>query len=191
MIKSAKQLIISQNNIIKNYCLSKGKILRAKLIDFGNDRVRYHGGDLEGTFIVQLFQNSDKILKEFSIGIHKIITNNLKKRIHWKIYRNMYSIWFFIFLVKDLIWEMSKGIIDKFEIVIKKYTVMLDKSTTTYQTVKMHGIEDRVLNEIIRYNVIGFFIEHAHQFGMNDVIRKANMKDRVNSSINYFKMESG
>ena len=30
-------------------------------VSFGIDRARYHGGDLEGTSILKLFQNSNKI----------------------------------------------------------------------------------------------------------------------------------
>ena len=52
------------------------KRLEAQLVDFGIDRVRYHGGGLEGTLIVQLFQNTNKIFNAFSIEINKIITNN-------------------------------------------------------------------------------------------------------------------
>ena len=56
---------MSQKNIFKTYRLSNDKNsknitkrLEAKLVEFAVDRTRYHGGDLEGTSIVRLFQMS-------------------------------------------------------------------------------------------------------------------------------------
>ena len=40
-------------------------ILEAKLVEFGIDRARYHGGYLEVTSITRLFQNADNIFKQF------------------------------------------------------------------------------------------------------------------------------
>ena len=85
MIKSTRQLIISQKNLIKIYRLSNGKnpntitkILEAILADFRIDRARYHGSDLEGTSIVRLFHNTDKICNECLKEINKIVTNGGK-----------------------------------------------------------------------------------------------------------------
>ena len=65
---------MSQKNIFKTYRLSNDKNskiitkrLEAKLVEFAVDRTRYHGCDLEGTSIVRLFQNAEKIFKQFSI----------------------------------------------------------------------------------------------------------------------------
>ena len=55
-------------------------ILEAKLVEFGIDRARYHGGDLEVTSIIRLFQNADNIFKQFSLEINKIITNDEPKK---------------------------------------------------------------------------------------------------------------
>lgn len=52
------------------------KILKAKLVDLRVDRAQYHGGDLESTSTVGLFQNIAKIFKELSNEINKINTNN-------------------------------------------------------------------------------------------------------------------
>ena len=77
---------MSQKNLIKTYCLSNGKhpniinkILEVKLIDFGIDRARCHGGDLKGTSIVRLFQNADKKFKEFPNEINKSLGMRIKK----------------------------------------------------------------------------------------------------------------
>ena len=54
--------------------------MESKLIEYGIDRAKYHGDDLEGTSIVRLFQNSDKIFKQFFIEINEIIINEIKKK---------------------------------------------------------------------------------------------------------------
>ena len=51
-----------------------------KLVEFGINRVRYHGGGVEGTSIIRLFQNVDNIFKQFSVEINKIITNEDQKK---------------------------------------------------------------------------------------------------------------
>ena len=63
LIKSTKQLMILQKNVIKSYRVSIGKwpnritkILEAKLVYFEMYRTRYHGGNLEGTSIVIFFK---------------------------------------------------------------------------------------------------------------------------------------
>ena len=59
--------------------------------------------------------------------------------------------------------------------------------------VKNHGIEDHLLDQIKKYNGIGWFIEdfieQAHQFGMLDEKRTANMRDRTKASFSYSKNE--
>ena len=87
MIQSSNQFITSQKKNIKNYSSSNNKplksitnIFEAKLVEFGIDRAKYHGGDLEGTSIIRLFQNANNIFKQFSIQINKIITNDDQKK---------------------------------------------------------------------------------------------------------------
>ena len=86
MIQSTNQLITSKKKNIKNHRSSKNKhsisitnILEAKLVEFVIDRARYHGGVLQGTSIIRIFQNETNIFKQFSIVINKIITNDEKK----------------------------------------------------------------------------------------------------------------
>ena len=40
-------------------------ILKSKLIEYGIDRAKYHGGDWEGTSIVRMFQNPNEISNQF------------------------------------------------------------------------------------------------------------------------------
>ena len=46
------------------------------LVSFWIDRTRYHGGDLEGTSILKLLQNSNKIFDAFQTKIMSIITDD-------------------------------------------------------------------------------------------------------------------
>ena len=87
MIQSTNQLINSQKKNIKNYRSLNNihfkpitNILETKLVEFGIDRARYHGGDLEGTSIIRLFQNVGKIFNKFSFEINKIIKNKEQKK---------------------------------------------------------------------------------------------------------------
>ena len=86
LIQSTNQLTISKkeyyNHRSSNNKHSKSitNVLEAKLVEFGINRARYHGGDLEGTSIIRLFQNADNIFKQFSIAINNIITNDEQKK---------------------------------------------------------------------------------------------------------------
>ena len=102
MIKSTKQIILSQQIKINTYRSSHENnsksithILEAKLVEFGIDRAKYHGSDLEETSVIRLFQNSEKFFKQFSIEINKIITNETKKRsscLYREIDRNIHAL---------------------------------------------------------------------------------------------------
>ena len=58
---------------------------------------------------------------------------------------------------------------------------------------KIHGIEDHLLDQIIKYGGIGCFIEdfieQAHQYGMLEERKSTNMTDRVKAAHNHSKME--
>ena len=54
--------------------------MEEKVVDFGIDRTRYYGVDLKIISIVRLFQNADKLFKEFSNGINKSITSEKQKK---------------------------------------------------------------------------------------------------------------
>ena len=58
---------------------------------------------------------------------------------------------------------------------------------------KIHGIEDHLLDQIIKYNGIGCFIEdfieQAHQYGMFEERNSATMRDRVKTAHNHSEME--
>ena len=86
MFKSTKQIISSQQINTKSHRSSHGKnsvtithILDAKLVEFGIDRARYHGGDLEGTSIVRLIKIQRKSSNDFLLKLIKSLLMKLKK----------------------------------------------------------------------------------------------------------------
>ena len=58
---------------------------------------------------------------------------------------------------------------------------------------KIHGIEDHLLDQIIMYNGIRYFIEdfieQVYQYGMLEEKKSANVIDRNKTAHNYSKME--
>ena len=58
---------------------------------------------------------------------------------------------------------------------------------------KIHGIEDHLLDQIIKYSGIGCFIEdfikQAHQYRMLEERKSANMRDIAKAALNHSKME--
>ena len=152
-------MIVSKKNNIKHNRSSNNKhsksianILEAKLVEFGIDRARYHGGDLEGTSIVWLFQNANKIFNQFSMAIKNIITNEEQKKEVEKYTMRFIEIctlfdWLFS-LSKTLTGTMTSEIIDNLEIVIEKTMLCWRNLRLSTEMVKICGIEDHLLDQI-------------------------------------------
>ena len=88
---------------------------------------------------------------------------------------------------------MSEEIIDKLEIIIKKILLCWRNLHLSTKMVKIHDLDDHLLNQIKKYNGIGCFVENfieqARQFGMIDEKLPVNIRDRVKTSINHLKMD--
>ena len=185
----------SSNN---KYSKSIANILEAKLAEFGIDRARYHDGDLEGTSIIRLFQNANKVFNQFSMAIKNIITNEeQKKEVEEYTMRfiEIFTLFDSLFsLSRTLTGKMTSEIIDKLEIVLEKPMLCWRNLRLSTKMVKIHGIEDHLLNQIKKYNGIGCFIEdfieQAHQLGMLDKKRTENIRDRTKASFSSSKNET-
>ena len=97
--------------------------MKEKLVNFGIDRTRYYGADLKIISIVRLFQNADKLFKEFSNGINKSITSEKQKK-EVNEYTNRYveictPFDSLFFISRTLCGKIIKEIIHKLKIVIK------------------------------------------------------------------------
>ena len=76
LVITSQQLIKTQKNKIKEKPSKNITfLLESKLIEYGIDRAKYHGGDLEGTSIVRMFQNTNEIFNQFKISITKLLRN--------------------------------------------------------------------------------------------------------------------
>ena len=75
-------------------------------------------------------------------------------------------------LSRTLTGKITSEIIDKLEIVIDKTMTCWPNLRLSTKMVKIHGIEDHLLDQIKDYGGIGDFIEdfieQAHEFGMLD-----------------------
>ena len=80
---------------------------------------------------------------------------------------------------------MSQEIIERLEIVIEKTLSCWRNLLLSTNMVKIHVIEDHLLDHIKKYNGTGCFIEsfieQARQFEMIDEKRTAYIRDRVNA----------
>ena len=68
----------SENKIKEKPSKNITFLLESKLIEYGIDRAKYHGGDLEGTSIVRMFQNSNESFTQFKISITKFISEEIQ-----------------------------------------------------------------------------------------------------------------
>ena len=129
---------MNQKKNIKDYRLFNNKnsksianILEAKLVEFGIDRARYHGGDLEGTSIIRLFQNANKIFNQFSMKIKNIITNEEQKKEvedYTMRFIEICTLFDSLFsLSRTLTGNTTSEMINKLEIVIEKNNIVLEK----------------------------------------------------------------
>ena len=118
--------------------------MEAELLDFGIDRTKYHGDDLEGPSIIRLCQNADKIFNISSIEINKIITNEKEKNEvneYTERYIEIYTLFYSLFsLSRILCGYVSKKLINKLEVVIKSTLSCLKKLRLSTKMIKKHGI---------------------------------------------------
>ena len=171
--------------------------MESKIIEYGIDRAKYHGGDLEGTSIVRMFQNSNEIFNQFKISITKFISEEVqKKEVNDIIERYIEICTLFdtsFSLSRTICGEITGEIIVKLGIIIQKVMLCWRNLRFSSKMSKIHGIEDHLLDQIIKYNRIGCFIEdfieQAHQYGMLEERKSANMRDREKTTHDHSKME--
>ena len=70
------------------------------LLSFGIDRTWYHGDDLEGTSILQLFQNSNKIFNKITEVKHN--TRKKKTRQIYLLHTTQFKKWFHMDIIEDV-----------------------------------------------------------------------------------------
>ena len=89
--------------------------------------------------------------------------------------------------------QASEGICEKTEKTVQAVMVKWRELRLSTNMLKIHGIEDRLVNQMRKFNGIGCFIEdfieQAHQFGMKDKKRTANMRDREKAAYSHSSFE--
>ena len=125
MIQTTTQLITNQKKKIKEKpSTNLTLILESKLFEHGIDRAKYHGGDMEGTAIIQMFQKSNEIFSEFKEDISKSIKE--KDKLNEVIdvterYIEICTLFDTLFsLSRTTCGSLTNDIIDKLKLIIKK-----------------------------------------------------------------------
>ena len=133
--------------------------MESKLIEYGIDRAKYHGGNLEGTSIVRMFQNANEIFNQFKISISKsIIEDTQIKEVNdvTERYIEICTLFDTLFaLSRTICGEITCEIIEKLRNIIQKVMLYLRNLRFSSKIPKIHGIEDHLLDQIIKYNGIG------------------------------------
>ena len=170
-------------------CLSENKI----------DRTKYHAGQLEGTTIIRLFQNAESIFEKLKVHLINAgtrVCNDEEIEDMTKRYIELCTLFDGLFnRARTKSGEASEEIINETKQYVTAIMVKWRYMNLLTDMLKIHGIEDHLVDQIQRYNGIGCFIkdfiEQAHQFGMKDEKRTANTRDRcrvANSHSKWKKM---
>ena len=144
-----------------------------------------------------MFQKSNEIFTQFKEDISKSIKEEDKLNEVIDVterYIEICTLFDTLFsLSRTTCGSLTNDIIDKLKIIIKKVMICWRNLRFSSKMPKIHGIEDHLLDQIIKYGGIGCFIEdfieQAHQYGMLEERKTANMRDRVKSAHNHSKME--
>ena len=166
------------------------------MIEYGIDRAKYHGGDLEGTSIVQIFHHSNEIFNKFKINITKLTSEEdqiNEVNVVTERYIEIYTLFDTSFsLLRRVCGKITGELIGKLRIIIQKVILCWRNLHFSSKIPKIYCIEDHLLDQIIKYNgiwcFIEDFIEQAHQYGILGK-KAANMRDRVKTAHNHSKME--
>ena len=105
----------------------------------------------------------------------------------------MYLFYTLFSLSRTICGEITSIMIEKLRNIIQKVILCWRNLRFSFKMPKIHGIEDHLRDQIIKYNEIGCFIEdfieQAHQYGMLEERKSANMRDREKAAHNHSKME--
>ena len=192
-------IVIAQNKIVKakkrdtdNFRSTRGihtpvrMMVENCLRKFNIDRAKYYGGQLEGTTVMRLFQNADSIfgeMKQHLIDVPTKACDEVEVNDMIKRYIELSTLLDGLFsLARTPSGQASEGICEKTEKTVQAVMVKWRELRLSTNMLKIHGIEDHLVNQMRKFNGIGCFIEdfieQAHQFGMKDEKRTANMRQK-------------
>jgi hypothetical protein len=174
--------------------------LEKHLAILGIDRAAYHGGDLNGKNVQQMFQESDDIFAKFQELLLEVdeeeegrcsddeISDMIRR------YSELCTLFDYLFsMARTPTNELTDLIRDETKRCLRVTMLKWRDLRLSMKMPKIHGLEDHLVAMMERWNGIGDFledfIEQAHQFGMKEEKRTANMRDRVRAANSHSKWE--
>ncbi|WP_288993338.1 hypothetical protein [uncultured Marinobacter sp.] len=165
----------------------------------GIDQAAYHGGDLNGKNVQQMFQESYIIfsqLQEMILGVdeedgrygNEEVIDIIRR------YSELCTLFDYLFsMARTPTGELTGAILDETRRCLKVTMLKWRDLRLSMKMPKIHGLEDHLIASMEQWNGIGDFledfIEQAHQFGMKEEKRTANMRDRVRAANSHSKWE--
>ncbi len=173
--------------------------LEKLLAILGIDRAAYHGGDLNGKNVQQMFQESDIIFSQFQellLGVDEEDGRCNDEEVIDIIrrYSELCTLFDYLFsMARTPTGELTGAILDETRRCLKVTMLKWRDLRLSMKMPKIHGLEDHLIASMEQWNGIGDFledfIEQAHQFGMKEEKRTANMRDRVRAANSHSKWE--
>jgi hypothetical protein len=174
--------------------------LEKLLAILGIDRAAYHGGDLNGKNVQQMFQESDDIFLQFKELLLEVdeeeqgrcsddeISDMIRR------YSELCTLFDYLFsMARTPNGELTNEILEETKRCLRVTMLKWRDLRLSMNMPKIHGLEDHLIATMERWNGIGDFledfIEQAHQFGMREEKRTANMRDRVRAANSHSKWE--
>jgi hypothetical protein len=173
--------------------------LEKLLAILGIDRAAYHGGDLNGKNVQQMFQESNDIFLQFKELLLEVdedegrcsddeISDMIRR------YSELCTLFDYLFsMARTPNGELTNEILEETKRCLRVTMLKWRDLRLSMNMPKIHGLEDHLVAMMERWNGIGDFledfIEQAHQFGMREEKRTANMRDRVRAANSHSKWE--
>jgi hypothetical protein len=173
--------------------------LEKHLAILGIDRAAYHGGDLNGKNVQQMFQESDEIFSKFKEillavdeGEGRCSNDEISDMI--RRYSELCTLFDYLFsMARTPNGELTPQILKELKRCLRVTMLKWRDLRLSMKMPKIHALEDHLAAMMERWNGIGDFledfIEQAHQFGMKEEKRTANMRDRVRAANSHSKWE--
>ncbi len=147
---------------------------------------KYHGGQLEGTTVMKLFQKANGIfesIKQSLIDVPEKACDDNAVIDMIERYVELCTLFDCLFSkARTPSGEATNEICDLTEKYVTVVMVKWRDLRLSTDMLKIHGIEDHLVKQMRDFNGIGCFledfVEQAHQFGMRDEKRTTNMPDR-------------
>jgi hypothetical protein len=174
--------------------------LEKHLAILGIDRAAYHGGDLNGKNVQQMFQESDEIFEKFKELLLEVdeeeegrcsddeISDMIRR------YSELCTLFDYLFsMARTPNGELTNEVLEETKRCLRVTMLKWRDLRLSMKMPKIHGLEDHLAAMMEQWNGIGDFledfIEQAHQFGMKEEKRTANMRDRVRAANSHSKWE--